>query len=95
MDSATLTFVIGLAGSVIAVLLTIIGIFLNRLLNSINGMDVSIKELSECLAVSRGNIDNINSNCHDKHKVIEKRLNDHGERIAKSETAIEVLKNKI
>lgn len=91
MDKTLLT----LAGAIISILLAIIGYFLNKhvtatetLTEAVNSLNITVKLLEN----SQANLISV-SNC--EHKIIDKRLDSHSEKLTEHSEAITVLQERV
>jgi hypothetical protein len=94
MDNITLSIIISCAGTILIIMLGIIGVFLKRLLLKFDEMANTIENILNRLAASSSNFRNLTDNCKDKHEIINTRLNEHSKRIAQSEKDIIKINSK-
>lgn len=77
----TQTFIFGIAGSVISLLLLIIAYFLNRLLVKFDNMNMILEDVVLKTAIQ-------NTTCVMSHKGVDARLNAHSEKIKEIENKL-------
>lgn len=95
MDSPVLSFVLSLSGILITIMLGVIGFFIKKLIAGIDKLKEAFDELRIVVSVQKSKIDTFDKSCGLMHGNINKRLDNHGERIAKNERRIDVLSSKI
>jgi hypothetical protein len=62
-------------------MIAIIGYFLKRIINVLDNFDQTLRKFSEDYSTTKERITNMQSNCKEKHDVINLRLNDHSKRL--------------
>lgn len=87
MDLEIANIVLGLAGAIIMLLLTIIGFFLKSLHTSIKLLESTVNELVTAIEVDKMRSESGANLCKEKHKQIDVRFADVDRRITKLETA--------
>jgi len=70
-----------IGGSIITLLLIIVGFFLRQHINVVRELITSVDNLSRLVAILENNAKNSTLSCNQKHMIIDKRLTKHGERI--------------
>ena len=92
MTEQTLAYLLTLCGSIIIVLLGIIGFFLAKIYSKFEEMVISIFEIKERVSTNIGEVINLKTNCHLKHAEIHEKINtledrsfNHEKRITKLE----------
>ncbi|MDH5524538.1 MAG: hypothetical protein OEY01_11180 [Desulfobulbaceae bacterium] len=91
MDAVIITSM----GSLMSILLFIIGYFLKMQITVIEELTVSVNILSRTVAVLENKTENSMLNCDIKHNTIDSRLKRHGERLDVNEKEIAILKEKV
>lgn len=82
------TVVYSFGGSVIVLLLTVIGFFLRRLVSSIDKMRDSIDDLKTEFAEQNMKLRNFNDQCQRTHIVVNDLVKDHELRLRKAENLL-------
>ena len=90
MEATLLT----IAGSVILVLLAVVGFFLKGFNQNVKSLENSSHKLETATSVLKEIITNMQGNCKERHNIIDKRLNDHSSRLDHHSKDIAVLKSK-
>lgn len=77
-----------LAAIIGSILGSVIVLFLGQVIISLNRLTKKVEIISENIAVSNNSVVNLKENCTVKHNIIDKRLNDHSERIKSVEIKV-------
>ncbi len=89
-----LELLLGLIGSIISVLLIIVGFFLKQHIGVVRELTKSVNILSQMVAVLENNNKNMVLGCNSKHFIIDSRLTKHGERIDDIDVEIARIKER-
>lgn len=81
MELHILYYILGIAGAIIILLLGVIGFFLKMIVKVINSLEETVNRLIKTVAVIETTQQLNGSGCVDKHSVITTRLNDHAKRL--------------
>jgi hypothetical protein len=88
MDTSVLGFVLAVSGSIIILLLTIVGYFVKKLINKVD--DISVSLVNICLTVEKSSVsyDSFEEICERNFNSIDHRLNGHEKRINEHESRL-------
>jgi cell division protein FtsB len=91
----------GIAGTVIMILLGIVGYFFNRTLNSVDKLADSVEKLSltttslrATIQAQKEDIDDLKISHVERFEKIEGKLEDHGKKIEENTTEIKLIKER-
>lgn len=88
-------FILATAGSLIVLLLGVIGYFLRRQIKATEILSDLVAILNTSVELLKNNQSNFTTNCFSRHQVIDNRLNQHSEKINRHETEIGILRSKL
>lgn len=88
MNYQTLIFVLSISGTIIIILLSIIGFFTKKLIETVDSLKAVISKLELIIGVHESEYKNLSVNCVNTHNVVNKRLDEHAHRITESEKEI-------
>lgn len=87
--------ILAIAGTLITFLLTVIGYFLRRQIKATEILADLVATLNTSVELLKNNQGNFSANCNFRHEVIDKRLNNHSDKINRHEKEIGILQSKI
>jgi outer membrane murein-binding lipoprotein Lpp len=95
MDTEIYKLLLAIAGTLIVLLLGIIGFFLQKHIKVIELLATAVNALNVTVKLLQNDQQNTRSNCTTSHKVVNSRLNAHAAKLQEHGTAITELKTKI
>jgi len=81
MELHILYYILGIAGAIIILLLGVIGFFLKMIVKVINSLEETVNRLIKTVAIIETTQQLNGSGCTEKHSAITTRLNDHSKRL--------------
>ena len=88
---ATLKILLSLAGTIIILMLGVLGYFIKRIINSLDNFNETLQHFSVDYSATKQKIKNF----EEKYGKLEDRVTRHGDRLDCHEKDIEVLKEKV
>lgn len=95
MNEQTFIILLSIAGSIILLLIGVLGYFLKQNVALLKELNISFQTFREDYATTKERVVNLQGNCKEKHDTINVRLNEHGKRLDNHEKDIEVLKHQV
>lgn len=95
MNETLASFFLTVAGAIIMLLLGGIMYFLKKWIDSTDALTCSVNDLKTTVALLQSNQGNNDRNCTKRHEVIDRRLNDHSEKIHEHSEAIVEIQSRI
>lgn len=86
---------LSIAGTIILLMISILGYFLKRIVNVLDSFDKTLRGFSEDYSATKERVVNIQSGCKENRDTINKRLNSHAKRLDAHEGDIKVLKVQV
>lgn len=83
-----------IAWPIIIFLLGVIGFFLKQLIKEIKEMNISIGSLTTDYKVQQNDFSNLKDGCSQRHKIVDNRLKEHGDRLDDHDKKIVRLETK-
>jgi predicted PurR-regulated permease PerM len=80
--------VLSIAGSIIVLLLAVIGYFLKQLASAFKKLQETLQSFREEYIATKENVSSINLRCAKRENLVDKRLDDHSDRLDRHEIAI-------
>jgi hypothetical protein len=84
-----------IAGSLILLLLGIIGFWIQKWIKSTDALTEAISDLRVLIATTQGSVDTIRQNCASRCKVVDSRLNSHSKAIQDHSLDIALIKQAL
>ena len=95
MNTDFYTTLLTMSGTIILLMLGILGYFLKRIIKVLDNFDKTLRHFSEDYSATKERVANMQINCVDRHKTINDRLRRHGERLDKAESKIGIIEVQI
>lgn len=86
---------LSISGTIILLLLATLGYFAKQNITVLKNVSEALQQFSVDYSATKERVTNLQDNCRDRHKVIDHRLNKHGERLDKAENKIGILEVQI
>jgi len=86
--------ILSIAGSIILLMIGVLGYFLKRIINTLDKFNNTLQTFSSDFAAHKEKVYNMQGNCTEAHRTLNYRLRDHDKRIDKNEKDIAVLQEK-